>query len=263
MGITPGAAAANIEDFFRRVFWEADGAVTRFFPSHTMSYCGLGALYGLNHLWLHTQAALDSDVLDDAAGFFNALRAEYSVIHIGNVLPMAETFLELHGYRLRFTSPIMALEGELKTGRPLDIRAQIRAVRSLSDVEAMRKVMETVFCTPPLITSRAVRPEHISDPAIHHYLAWVDGMAVASVTVMVSHGIAGIWNVGTLPEYRRHGLASALMSRALTDAAKAGARCSILMASLEGYGLYRAIGYRVYTETFYHVPHTTAEEIRG
>lgn len=54
----------------------------------------------------------------------------------------------------------------------------------------------------------------------------------------------GIYVVATRPEARRQGLATALVARALADAAGRGQTSSTLQASEAGAGLYRALGFR-------------------
>ncbi|MDX6378622.1 MAG: hypothetical protein QOE98_2925 [Gaiellaceae bacterium] len=54
----------------------------------------------------------------------------------------------------------------------------------------------------------------------------------------------GIYVVGTRPEARRRGLATALVARALADAAGRGQTSSTLQASEAGAGVYRALGFR-------------------
>jgi GNAT superfamily N-acetyltransferase len=54
----------------------------------------------------------------------------------------------------------------------------------------------------------------------------------------------GIYVVATRPEARRQGLAGALVSRTLADAAVRGQTSATLQASSAGTGVYRALGFR-------------------
>jgi predicted GNAT family acetyltransferase len=64
---------------------------------------------------------------------------------------------------------------------------------------------------------------------------------------LLSHGIAGIYWVGTVPSARRRGLATLCTQAVGNDAFAQGARRVVLQASAEGEPLYRAMGYREFT----------------
>jgi ribosomal protein S18 acetylase RimI-like enzyme len=76
-----------------------------------------------------------------------------------------------------------------------------------------------------------------------HYLGLINGEAVATCSLFLGAGVAGIYDVGTLPERRRRGIGAALTRAALADAAAAGYRMAILHSSTLGAAMYRAIGF--------------------
>ena len=53
-------------------------------------------------------------------------------------------------------------------------------------------------------------------------LLLVVSLAVACASLVVSGRLAGIWNVGTLPEYRRRGISAEMMHTLVSDAASHG-----------------------------------------
>jgi GNAT superfamily N-acetyltransferase len=90
----------------------------------------------------------------------------------------------------------------------------------------------------------------LDDPATLHlhdfvfYLGYLDGAPVATAMRFTSHRIAGVYNVGTLPDYRRRGLGAALTWRAAADGRAEGCLASALQSSAEGFPVYARLGYR-------------------
>jgi predicted acetyltransferase len=66
-----------------------------------------------------------------------------------------------------------------------------------------------------------------------------------------SHGIAGIYWVGTRPDQQRRGLAEAITRHASNEAFDRGAACVILQATQFGEPVYRRIGYREFSRYQY------------
>ena len=65
--------------------------------------------------------------------------------------------------------------------------------------------------------------------------------------VLYSHGIAGVYWVGTLSEARGRGHATRLMQSVSARAFDRGARCVILQATQFGEPIYQKLGYREFT----------------
>lgn len=90
----------------------------------------------------------------------------------------------------------------------------------------------------------------LDDPATLHlhdfafYLGLLDGAPVATAMRFTSHRIAGIYNVATLPAYRRRGFGAALTWRAVADGRAEGCLASALQSSEEGFQVYARMGYR-------------------
>lgn len=78
---------------------------------------------------------------------------------------------------------------------------------------------------------------------IRHTLARLDGEPAATVSVLLSSGVAGVYNVATVPAARRRGIAAALVREALRDARCEGYRTAVLEASQMGYNIYRRTGF--------------------
>src|SRR6267142_5788464 len=80
MSMDLSLALANIEDFYRRIYWHAPGAVTHTTPDYTLSYSGVAFLHSVNQLWLHSPDALNDDLMALSDRFFASYHAEYSIV---------------------------------------------------------------------------------------------------------------------------------------------------------------------------------------
>ena len=91
-------------------------------------------------------------------------------------------------------------------------------------------------------------------PFVRHYLGWLDNIPIGTATLVLTEEVAGVWNVGTLAEYRRRGVAARLMRHMLADARGLGFDRSMLLASNDGQPLYERLGYRTLSNVRVFVP---------
>lgn len=87
-------------------------------------------------------------------------------------------------------------------------------------------------------------PTLLGRPGFTHYLGSVDGKAVATASLVASHGIAGVFNVSTLVPFRRRGFGEAMTYRVLADGAAAGCIAGGLQATALGHPIYLRMGFR-------------------
>ena len=76
-----------------------------------------------------------------------------------------------------------------------------------------------------------------------HYLGRLDGKAVATATVFLGAGVAGLYFVMTVPEARRRGIGAAITYGALREA---GPEYAVLGSSPAGRSVYSGLGFREY-----------------
>ena len=76
------------------------------------------------------------------------------------------------------------------------------------------------------------------------YLALLDGKPVGTSQLFLSQGVAGIYNVTSLPEVRGQGIGSAMTLVPLLKAREMGYQIGVLQASQKGYNVYRRLGFQ-------------------
>ncbi len=75
------------------------------------------------------------------------------------------------------------------------------------------------------------------------YLAYTDGKPFSVSTVYYGGGVAGIYSVGTLKEYQKRGIGTAITLAPLIDARKRGYEIAVLTATEQGFPVYKKIGF--------------------
>ena len=124
----------------------------------------------------------------------------------------------------------------------------IRRVGDDEDHQRWLRVMEAGFGMPADITrtidvtARAVG----FDPAAQwvRFVGLVDESPVASSGLVLSGGVAGIYNVATLPDHRRRGFGASLTRAAIRYATDAGYQVAALATSELARGVYERLGFR-------------------
>lgn len=121
-------------------------------------------------------------------------------------------------------------------------------VRALGDLGA---VLPAAFATMglPLTNSQAyfAMPERILHPHIIAVVGYLDDQPASAAMLLLSHGIAGVYWVGTLEAARGRGLGEACTRLVGNLAFERGARCVVLQASQQGEPIYLRMGYREVT----------------
>ncbi len=150
----------------------------------------------------------------------------------------------LHRWGIQDGMALERLNPKVRTNH--DVQVQVAR-----DVDALGKaagVQAGAFHQPPNAAAhmRAVMLTALYDPAVYVYLAYLHGIPAGSLILVLKAGVAGLYGLATLPEYRGHGVATALMVRAIFDASALGFPTAVLQAPPGAVSLYRRLGFETY-----------------
>jgi ribosomal protein S18 acetylase RimI-like enzyme len=81
-------------------------------------------------------------------------------------------------------------------------------------------------------------------PPLRNWIAYLGGAPVAAAALFIGAGVAGIYNVCTVPEARGRGIGSAVTAVAIDAAVADGLDLAVLGASDMGYSVYERLGFR-------------------
>ena len=82
------------------------------------------------------------------------------------------------------------------------------------------------------------------DVFLSRYIGYQNGIPVASSAMLIHSGVAGMYNVATLPEARKQGIGAAMTRMPLIDAQLKGYRVGTIQAMEMGYSVYKKLGFR-------------------
>ncbi len=107
------------------------------------------------------------------------------------------------------------------------------------DVADIKKIEDECFSVP---WSEKSIEESLKNPCSHFYIAKVNNEAVGYIGVQIFSGEGYVTNVATLPEYRKQGIARALMERALENEMDF-LTLEVRKSNLPAISLYRKLGF--------------------
>jgi hypothetical protein len=196
------------------------------------------------------QKSSPDKLISQAKEFFGKRKRSFTIIvrtHIDkDLLDQCE---ELKLYQIS-NLPGMFIESTLED-RPLPSSATLQRVTNEAMVNDFAEVVALSYTTlgMPENVGRSMfsDPSAFLVPHLYAVVAYRDNKPSSCALALMSHGIAGIYYVGTVEAARGMGLAEHC-TRAVGNAAiKLGARCVILQASIYGEPVYKRMGYREFT----------------
>jgi GNAT superfamily N-acetyltransferase len=151
-----------------------------------------------------------------------------------------------YGLRHSVDLPGMVAERLHAPTRPLP-RLKIRRVTDGPTRDAFCWIGSSCF-NVPLSWFREVFEQETLWRRFTGYVGYHEEEPVSTAAVVVGAGVAGVYNVATLPGSQRRGYGEAIMRHALAEAHRQhGIENTILQSTAAGYRLYERMGYRTVT----------------
>jgi ribosomal protein S18 acetylase RimI-like enzyme len=155
----------------------------------------------------------------------------------------ARQVFERHGLRHSVDLPGMAAERILPPVKPLP-SLEVRRVCDAATRDAFCAIGSVCFHVP-ITWFREVFDSEAVWSGFAAYVGYTDHEPVSTAAVVIGAGVAGVYNVATMPGYQRVGYGEAVMRHALEDTERRTAvRRTILQSTPAGYRLYERMGYR-------------------
>ena len=190
-----------------------------------------------------------TDFIEDSIQFFNERKVDTFTCWLNPQLKRSDWESVLSGFGFGFSdgTPGMAIDLQaLPESASIPQGLEIRIVEDETSMRAWAHVFTLGYGMPPdwenMIFDVWFRLG--LDFPVRNYLGYLDGKPVSTSTVFYGAGVAGIYDVATLPEARGRGLGSALTLAPLLDAQQAGYRIGTLQSSEMGFGVYKHMGFQ-------------------
>jgi predicted transcriptional regulator YdeE/GNAT superfamily N-acetyltransferase len=167
--------------------------------------------------------------------------------------------------------------GGILTGIALDISQRVPSkpsispdlkitiVKSESELKSFTSLAANAFAMNSKATEQwlALNDAEMKAGEQVHFMAYLKGFPVGTATLSVSPSSAGIWNLATLPEHRKHGIGGALVHAALVEAKERQYNqvMAILMSEGMAWGLFTKFGFKEVSEFPFYVYGVSAEEL--
>ena len=161
----------------------------------------------------------------------------------------------------RLSAKGLVPENDIETGMALDLESlgkgpedvgslTIESVPTDRWLNEPATVMAAGFGAPSSIIQQFIGT--LADAAMRHpgtqatYLGRVDGEPVATSMLLLSGGVAGVYNVATVEQARGKGIGAAMTWAPLVEAHERGYKIAVLQSSVMGYGVYKRLGFEEY-----------------
>lgn len=229
MGLDPGAEIENGDGWLF-------GAAT---PEHPL----------ISNAAYRTDDALDpGDMIERSREFFGARGRGYSLWARAG-LPEDEELIataEAAGFRAAYEMPEMTLTGPVAEAT-LPAGSEMIRLSTAGEAEHYWRVAASSYESigfPPEVFGHYEGLERLAaSDGVAAFLATLDGEPVSIATTIVSHGIAGIYWVGSVERARGRGLGRSVTAAATNAGLAMGAGVASLQASPMGAPIYLAMGY--------------------
>jgi ribosomal protein S18 acetylase RimI-like enzyme len=193
-----------------------------------------------------------NEFITQAEKFFAARGRRFSVWVRGGQAEDRDLFAaaEAAGFQLVYAMPEMTLGERLEPSElPAGVELrQLTAVEQATDFWSVAIASYASIGFPPEVFTGYTNHAGLLAENVVAFVALLDGEPVSIAMTMVSHGVAGIYWVGSLEQARGKGLGRAVTVAATNAGFDLGADVASLQASPMGKPIYLQLGYETVFE---------------
>lgn len=125
---------------------------------------------------------------------------------------------------------------------------KIRTVRNQKHSIDFSECSSAVFDIPKLVSTTISEIIGKQDQNIDSYIGYIEDTPVSTGTIFYSNGVAGIYNVATLPDFQGKGIGVEMMTTMLLKAKLDDIKTTLLHATPAGIRLYEKLGFQTFGE---------------
>lgn len=215
-----------------------------------MSQCGM-SIYQFNNAFPGKEVTQLKEFAEAANQFFGSKPFEYQLILPETQQQEVSQTLEQAGLKFDGRIPAMILSiDNLIPPKPSDHPLTILQVTTAEQLKEYLQVCAASYSFPEFVGDRIFTQRYLEDSAVTLYLGYDQGEpAAASMRVEdpdlkgQSDSLAGIYWVGTKPEFRKRGHGERLTHYACEQAREDGYALVSLQASEMGEPIYKRMGF--------------------
>ena len=144
--------------------------------------------------------------------------------------------------------PAMILSTDAMVDPPPVPGLEIRRVADDKGLEDYRATFAPILSSSEAFTDLLIEASRAigygpSVPEVH-FVGYLEGRPVATVTLITAGGAAGLYNVTTTEQARGRGIGAAMTAAAVSESRERGLEVASLQASTMGRPLYERLGFR-------------------
>jgi ribosomal protein S18 acetylase RimI-like enzyme len=221
------------------------------------AYSGL-SMPSYNIFQPRTLQGLTDDTLADTAAFFSSYDTLYTVELIHDRFPDGPDYLDKLGYQPLPPQMAMFSEGlHLDHSPQVNSAVMVEHITTVPSLTALCTLLNQVFDYSLDDVKKFFPVLHLGQDLRHtikHYLAFLNEQPVGGGTLICLDGVASVWNLCTIDEFRQCGVATTLIDHMLSDADEYGLQLKVLYSSPQAYGLFSRFNFEIYTQRQWFLP---------
>jgi uncharacterized protein len=239
----------NCQDMYREIIRMSRGSLVLETETAWMGHCPRGGPF--NNMVMVCGPEDPARLIAAADDFYRPRQKLYSVCVRQHADAEVEAWLRANSFQDMTMMPGMALFGDPGTEcapADLEIRPTIDDQGRRDYLHVTAEAYATYGAPREYSEDAFASLESVCAPHIQGFVGYTDGKPVSAAWLYMSHGIAGIGWVGTVPEQRGHAFGEAVTWAVIREGFRRAGAFANLQASPMGRPVYERMGFSTLTE---------------